>query len=391
MKVSLLCQLLGLVDRQIVAKAVSTHGSDKHAKGHDTWTHLVSMLFCHIANATSCREIANGLRSATGNLSHLGMRRAPSKSTVSYANKHRRWEVFRDIYLGLLKRLEPDTRQRRRYARTIKRKVFIMDSTTISLCLKSFDWAHFRQRKGGIKLHTVLDYDTCLPVFVHQTEAKVHDSKAAALFKWPRGSVGVFDRAYVDFGFLDDLDSTGVRFVTRLKTNVDYEAIDEYYDGVQDFVTESDQDIRLTGATASRKYPKTLRLVVVHDPSEDRWLHLLTNEMSWTAQHVGQLYQARWAIETFFKQLKQLLRIKTFIGTSENAVRIQMWTAMIMMLLLKYCKRKARHAWFLSNLSNLASFLRLNLFVKIDLWKWLNKPYHEAKPSMAQGMLFDTG
>ena len=360
-KASLLCQLLGVVDRDIVATAAREHGSDKHAKGHDTWTHLVAMLFCHLANATSCREIAQGLHPATGNLSHLGVRRAPSKSTVSYANKHRSWEVFRDIYLALVARLEPDTRQRRRYATTIRRK--------------SFDWTHFRQRKGGIKLHTVLDYDTCLPVLVHQTEAKVHDSKAAVLFAWPRGSVGVFDRAYVDFGFLHDLDSRGVRFVTQLKTNVDYEVFDSYYDARQDFVTESDQDIRLTGATASQKYPKMLRLVVVHDPTEERWLHLLTNETSWTAQHVGQLYQARWAIETFFKQLKQLLRIKTFIGTSENAVRIQVWTAMTAMLLLKYCKARAKHTWFLSNL---ASFLRLNLSVKINLWN--GSTNHTTRP-----------
>jgi len=263
-----------------------------------------------------------------------------------------------------------------------------MDSSTISLCLKSFDWAHFRQRKGGVKLHTVLDYDTCLPVFVHQSEAKVHDSKAAGLFNWPRGCVGVFDRAYVDFGFLNDLDSRKVKFVTRIKTNVDYEVLEEYYDGQQDPVTEVDQDIRLTGKTASSKYPKTLRLVVVYDDKEGRWLKLLTNDMSWTADHVGQLYRLRWEIEVFFKQLKQLLRIKTFIGTSENAVRIQIWTAMIAMLLLKYLKQKAKHKWYLSNLT---SFLRLNLFVKINLWEWLNKPYKNSGRIEHQATLFDSG
>lgn len=388
MKVSLLCQLLGVIDRELVAKQVSKHDTDKHSKGINTWTHLVSMLFCHLANANSCREIAQGLRSATGNLSHLGITHSPSRSSVSYINKNRSWEVFQDIYFALHERLEPDTRQRRRYATKLKRKILIMDSSTISLCLKSFDWAHFRQRKGGVQLHTVLDYDTCLPVFVHQSEAKVHDSKAARLFNWPRGCVGVFDRAYVDFGFLNDLDSRKVKFVTRIKTNVDYEVLEEYYDGQQDPVTEVDQDIRLTGKTASSKYPKTLRLVVVYDDNEGRWLKLLTNDMSWTADHVGQLYRLRWEIEVFFKQLKQLLRIKTFIGTSENAVRIQIWTAMIAMLLLKYLKQKAKHKWFLSNLT---SFLRLNLFVKINLWEWLNKPYKTSGKIESQATLFDTG
>jgi len=373
-KITLFSQVLGLIDRKIFNKEVRVHGSDKFNKGIDTWTHMVSMLFMQFANATSLRDISNGLRSATGNLNHLGVKKAPSKSTLSYINKHRDYSVFMDFYFALLDKLEPSLQRRRKYARRLKRKIFIMDSSIIPLCLSLFDWAKFRTQKGAIKLHAVLDYDTGLPSYAVIGDGKTHDVTVARQTVFPSGSVLVVDRAYVDFKWLYNLDSTGVFFVTRLKSNADIEYIESFLTNDKHDHILSDDNIMLTGFYSSKKYPEKLRIVKVYDEENDQILILLTNNMSWTAGTISQLYKARWDVEVFFKHLKQLFRVKTFVGTTSNAVRIQMWCSMIAMLLFRYLKNKAEYRW---HLSNLVTFLRINLFVKIDLWKWINKPVME--------------
>ena len=370
-KVSLFSQVLRLIDRNVFNRIVRVHQSDKHSKGIDSWTHLVAMLFMHMANATSIRDITNGLRSATGNLQHLGVHRAPSKSTLSYINSHRSYKIFEALYYALLDLIEPSLQRRRKYAQRLKRKIFIMDSSIIPLCLSLFDWAKFRTHKGAVKLHAVLDYDTGLPCYAVMTDGKQHDIKIAAQTLFPTNSVLIIDRAYVDYEWLYNLDSTGVFFVTRLKTNADIGIVQSYLTNDKQEHILSDEDIVLTGFYSSKKYPDTLRVVHVYDQENHQDLYLLTNNLSWTADTISQLYKARWDIEVFFKHLKQLFRVKTFIGTTANAVRIQMWTSMIAMLLFRYLKNKAQYPW---HLSNLVSFLRINLFVKIDLFQWLNKP-----------------
>jgi hypothetical protein len=371
--VTLFSQILRLIDRNTFQRIISKHSSDKHSKGINSWTHLVSMLFCHLAKANSVREIANGLRSATGNLNHLGVVRGPCKSSISYQNKHRSWEVFRDLYYSLLEKFEAEVKHKRLYARRLKRKIFIVDATTISLCLKLFDWAKFRQRKGAIKLHTVLDYDMSLPVFLHMSEGRKHDvTIAKKKLDIPSGSVLVMDKAYVDFKWLYNLDSSGVFFVTRLKKNADIHVVEKYFRPGQKECILEDADVRMTGFYTARKYPDKLRIVKVWDENNNKELIVLTNNFSWTAETISELYKARWDIETFFKHVKQVLKIKTFIGTSPNAVLIQVWTAMIAILLLKYLQNKAQYGW---HLSNLVGFLRINLFVKINLWKWLDQPF----------------
>lgn len=382
-KINLFSQILRLIDRSEINKHIKEHQSDKHAKGINTWTHLVSMLFCHLGKVSSLREISNGLLSATGNLNHLGVERAPSKSSLSYINQHRDWKVFRDMYFSLLKAFEPSLALQRQYARQIKRKIFLMDSTVVSLCHSVFDWAHFRTKKGGIKLHTVLDYDTALPTFLHVTEARKHDSTVAKELEFPKGSVVVIDRAYLDLAWLYVLDSTGVFFVTRLKSNILYETLARYQEG--HCYQLQDEDIQLITDKAQQLYPKELRVVKVYDAEKEEYILLLTNNTSWTAQTISELYKARWEIEIFFKHIKQVLKIKTFVGTSENAVMIQIWTAMITILLLKYLRCNAKYDW---SLSNLVGFLRINLMVKIDLWQWLDKPFFHPTDPPPQISLF---
>lgn len=384
-KVSLFSQVLKLIDRNILKDIVEVYDSDKHSKGINSWTHLVSMLFMHLANANSNRDISNGLRSATGNLSHLGISRAPSKSSMSYINAHRNYKVFMDLYFAMLERLEPSLQRRRKYAKRLKRQIFIMDATVIPLSLGLFDWAQLRTKKGAIKLHAVSDYDTALPSYAVITEGKVHDSVVAKQTQFPASSVLVVDRAYVDFGWLNDLDSSGVFFVTRLKSNASVEILESFLTNDKNEHILSDEDIALTGFYTSQKYPKSLRVVRVYDEINDKYLTLLTNNMSWTADTISQLYKARWDVETFFKHLKQRFKVKTFVGTSPNAVRIQMWTSLIAILLLNYLKKKAKYKW---HLSNLVSFLRINLFVKIDLWKWVDNPIIRRTKPPPQWTLF---
>ena len=384
-KVSLFSQVLKQIDRSIFNVLVKKHDTDKHSKGINTWTHFVSMLFMQLSKVDSLRDISNGLRSATGNLSHLGISKAPSKSSISYINKTRTADFFEELYFSLLDHFEPSLSKRRKYARRLKRKIFIMDSSIIPLSLSLFDWAKFRAKKGAVKLHAVLDYDTGLASYAAITDGKKHDLMVAKDTIFPKDSVLVVDRAYVDYKWLYNLDSNGVFFVTRLKSNADINIVETFLTKEKQEHILSDQDIELTGFYSSQHYPQRLRIVKVYDKINDQTLVLLTNNLSWTADTISQLYKARWGVEVFFKHLKQLFRIKSFVGTSENAVRIQMWCSMIAILVFNYLKQKAKYKW---NLSNLVTFLRINLFVKIELWKWLDNPIIKKANSPPLNTLF---
>jgi len=386
-KICLFNQVLSLIDRNLFDRVVKRYNTDKHNKGINTWTHLVSMLFMQFANARSLRDISNGLRSATGNLSHLGIKKAPCKSSLSYINKNRTSEVFKELYFELLEVLEPCLKIKRKHARRLKRQIFILDASVIPLSLSLFDWAKFRTKKGAIKLHAVLDYNTGLPNYAVITDGKTHDVKVAKTLTYPEGSVIVADRAYVDYDWLNELDSTGVYFVTRLKSNADIKIVNTFLTNQRHEHVLSDEDIELMGFYAAKKYPKTLRIVKVHDQENDQTLILLTNNMSWTADTISQLYKARWDVEVFFKHLKQLFKVKSFVGTSANAVEIQMWCSLIAIMLFKYLKNKAKFKW---HLSNLIVFLRINLFTKINLWVWIDNPLAiRTKPPPEQPNLFD--
>lgn len=373
-KITLFSQIIKRLDRHIFRTIVKEKGTDKHSKGINSWTHLIAMLFLQFSASNSLREICNGLRSATGNLVHLGVMRSPSKSSLSYINEKRDWTLFRDYYFKLLSHFSNLAGFKQKKFK-IKSKIYLLDSTVISLCLSLFDWATYRTAKGAIKLHTVLDYDSCLPVYVNMSDGNVNDDKAAQEITFQKGSVVVMDRAYVDFGMLYSWVKAGVSFVTRLKTNIKYQSLGERSlpeNKAQHILL--DEYIELSEEKTKSKYPKKLRRVVVYNEKKNETIYLITNNFTWTAETIAELYKSRWQIEIFFKEIKQLLRIKSFVGTSANAVLIQVWTAMITILILKYMKHIAKYNWCLSNL---VAFLRLNLFVKIDLLFWLDKPFDD--------------
>lgn len=387
-KVTLFSQIIGKLDRSRFSRLVQFRQSDKHQKGYDSWTHLVSMLFCHFAKSKSVRDISNGLRSATGNLNHLGIKRAPSKSTISYQNKNRSWELFRDYYYLLLESLGQQAGFKQVKFR-IKSKIFLLDSSTISLCLSLFDWAKYKTSKGAIKMHTLLDYDGNLPAYVNITDGKTADNKGAYDIPLIKRSVIVADRFYNDFTLLNNWDSNTVFFVIRHKENLKYNTIKELDlpdDKLQHIM--KDEIIELANEDSKKKYQGKLRRVSVWNEENKQVIELITNQLTWSANTISELYKARWQIEIFFREIKQLLHIKSFVGTSENAVMIQIWTALITILLLKAMKAMAIYKW---HLSNLVAFIRLNIFVKINLQLWLDKPFEEPPeipPEYTQGVLF---
>jgi hypothetical protein len=388
LNITLFSQIISKLDSSKFKSLVKLRQSDKHQKGFDSWSHLVSMLFCQFANSQSLRDISNGLRSATGNLNHLGMLNAPSKSTLSYQNKNRSWELFRDYYYVLLETLG----QQAHFKRTnfkIRSKIFLLDATTISLCLSLFDWAKYKTKKGAVKMHTLLDYDGHLPAYVNITDGKTAVNKGAYDIPLLKGSVIVADRFYNDFALLNVWNSSQVYFVVRHKDNIKFKTVKELElpEERHQHVLK-DEIIELTGTKTKEKYPRKLRRVALWDEKNQQTIEVITNQMSWTANTITELYKARWEVEIFFRDIKQQLHIKSFIGTSHNAVMIQIWTALITILILKALKTQAKHGWYLSNL---VAFIRLNLFVKVDLHKWLDNPFAKEQPppnKYIQGVLF---
>ena len=339
---TLFAQIISKLDRVKFSKLVSSLQTNKHQKAFNSWTHLVSMLFCQFVKSQSVRDISNRLRSATGNLNHLGINRAPSKSTISYQNKHRNWEIFKDYYYQLLNSLgqQPGFKQ---VKFRIKSKMFLLDVTTISLCLSLFDWAKYKTAKGAVKMHTLLDFDGNLPAYVNITDGKTADNKGAYDIPLLKGSVIVADRFYNDFHLLNVWDSKGVFFVVRHKDNLKYTVIKEndLPDNRHQHILK-DEIIVLKNEGSKNKYPKKLRRVSVWDNENKQVIELITNQTNWTANTIGELYKSRWQVEIFFRDIKQLLHIKSFVGTSQNAVMIQIWTALITILILKALKAMAK-------------------------------------------------
>jgi hypothetical protein len=361
-------QILKLVPRTHFERMVKETGAERAAKGLASWTQFVALLFCQLGRAHSLREIEGGLKSCEGKLAHLGCR-APARSSLSYANAHRPWELFERVFYGLYERVAGSVQPPRKFR--FKNKLVSLDSTVIDLCLATFDWARFRRTKGAVKLHLVLDHDGYLPCFGLITEAAVHDVKAAWRIDFAPGTVVVDDRGYNDYRLFAHWCSTGVFFVTRMKDNALFEVIAEREPPKNRGILR-DQVIRLTGQGAKQKCHHALRRIEAVRDDTGETLVFLTNHMTLGASTIAAVYKDRWQIELFFKALKQHLKIKTFIGTSPNAVKTQIWTALIAMLLLRYLQLISCFGW---SLSNLVALLRMNLFTHRDLRDWLDDPF----------------
>jgi hypothetical protein len=291
------------------------------------------------------------------------------QSTLSYANAHRPWQFFQALFYETLQWCQlaaPGKIKKFRF----KNKLLSLDSSVISLCLALFPWAQFRRTKGAVKLHLLLDHDGYLPSFACISEGKKHDVHIARLLSLAPGSIIAMDRGYNDYRLFANWTREGIYFVTRLKDNADYLVLEQHPITARGNIV-CDETIYFAAPAAQKKCPFPLRRIVATDPDSGKSIVLLTNHFEFAASTIGAIYKDRWQIELFFKALKQNLKVKTFVGTSENALHIQIWTALIAMLLVKFLKFKATLNW---SLSNLVAFLRWNLFTYRDLWDWLNRP-----------------
>jgi hypothetical protein len=348
---SMFSQILKLVARTDFERIVKETGAEYRCKGLSSWSQFVAMLFCQLGRAHTLREIEGGLKSCEGKLTHLGIE-APARSSLFET-------VAAKAAVGGKKKFR------------FKNKLVSLDSTLIDLCLSMYDWAKFRRTKGAVKLHLVLDHDGYLPCFGIITDGKVHDVKAAHQIHFAPGTIVVDDRGYNDYRLFGNWTDAEVFFVTRMKDNAQFEVVAER-EPPQNRNIVKDQTIRLTGAGAQQKCPQLLRRIEAIREDTGEILVFLTNHHGLGASTVAAIYKDRWAVELFFKALKQNLKIKTFVGTSANAVKIQIWTALIAMLLLRYLQLSSRFGW---SLANLVALLRMNLFTHRDLMAWLDKPF----------------
>ena len=367
---SLFAQAISMINRNDFYRAVKRHGAEKHSKGFSSWDQFVSMVFCQTAGADSLREIHGGLASAAGKLSHLGMKEAPPKSTLAYANAHRPWQVFKDMFHHVLEKCRSVAFLKGKQFR-FKNKFLTIDASVIKLCSTMFDWAKYRRAKGAIKLNVLLDNRGHLPCWAHLTEGRVHEVNVLKKLSFERGTILAADRGYWDYGLFGRWADEGVYFVMRAKKNMACEVVDGRDVPAAGNVYE-DSTIRFTGAKARKDCPHKLRMIAVYDEKKDEEFYIVTNIFHLSANTVAAIYKERWQIELFFKALKQNLKVKTFVGTTENAVQIQIWTALIVILLLKFMKLKSTFGW---SFSNLVAMFRMNLLTYRDLWRWLDEPY----------------
>ena len=375
---SVFSQLLQLFSRGEFERAVKQHSAERHAKGFTCWGQFVAMLFCQVAQLKSLREVCLGLASCEAPLKHLGISRTPNKSTLAYANQNRPWELYQTIFGQLLEkcRAEVAARGGRKKFR-FKNKLMSLDGSIIDLSASIFDWAKYKRTKGAIKLHLLLDHDGYLPSFAVVTEGKHSEVAVARNLRLEAGTILVIDRGYNDYAWFAEMTREGVFFVARMKTNTVYRV-----EGDCDIPARGDvlrdQIISLPALDKASEEPVLFRRIEYWNPDKREILVFLTNLLHLSATTIAAIYKDRWQVELFFKALKQTLKVKTFLGTSANAVKTQIWTALIAMLILKYLQMKATYGW---SLSNLAALLRQQLFIFRDLWAWLNTPL-EGPPAV---------
>jgi uncharacterized protein YlbG (UPF0298 family) len=371
-KIPLIKQIIDLIPQKLFAEAVLRFNSDKHCRTYKTYDQFVAMLFGQLNKCLTLRDITLGLGLNTKLLEDLNLEQSPARSTMSDGNENRDSQVFEFLYYSLVTHYSGIFRKTRNY-KVIKEieglPIKLNDSTTISVCLGLFDWAKFRTAKGGIKIHTCLDEAKMLPEIVNITEAKVHDRKGIKDFIYDKGTIIVEDRGYFDFKLFKARIENENFFVTRIKINTVYESIEELElpDGKDEHILK-DEIIVLTGDKAIKAGMDKvqLRRIAVYKEDENKIIEVICNNLTWTAATIAELYKRRWGIEIFFKLMKQNLQIKTFLGTSENACKSQIYVALIAYLLLEFIRRilsKVNHSF--SNFVNLIRIC-LNHYLSIE-------------------------
>ena len=349
-------QFLALLPRYEFQRLVNKYQGDFRTRKFKCWHQMAAMIFAQIRQEDSLRDIDMALNAHASKLYHIGIEQSP-KSTLADANERRNYRIYEDFAKSLMQRA------RRQYAHTklaveVDNAVYALDASTIDLCLSLFPWAKFRQTKGAIKLHTMIDLRGNIPAFLTITDGKVHDVKAAPQIPIEAEGIYVIDRAYIDFDWLWSIEQTGAFFVSRLKRSIKWTRIVSHRVD-KSLGLRSDQEILLFSKKSKAKYPKRMRKISFRDDTQNRMLVFLTNNFVLPSETIAALYKARWEIELFFKWIKQNLKVKSFYGTSPNAVKTQIWIAMIVYLVLAILKERYQLE---NGLSQLLHFLEVNLF-----------------------------
>ncbi|RUA26515.1 MAG: IS4 family transposase [Bacteroidetes bacterium] len=315
-------QLTSFLNRSKFNRIVAKYDGDKYVKHFTCWNQMLAMMFGQLSSRESLRDLIVALDAHYSKCYHLGMGKNVSKSSLARANRDRDYHIFEEYAYYLVNKA-----RQKRVSDIFKLggNVYAFDSTTIDLCLSVFWWAKFRKKKGGIKVHTLYDIETQIPAFFHITEASVHDSKAMKEIPYESNSFYIFDRAYNNFKMLYKIHQIGAYFVIRGKKNLQYKSIKWKRRLPKNIL--SDGTIELTGFYPRQYYPEPFRLVRYWDEEQEREFTFITNAMHISALQIAELYKNRWQVELFFKWLKQHLKIKKFWGTTENAVRIQIYIA----------------------------------------------------------------
>jgi hypothetical protein len=371
-KFSILRQLCNLIPPHLVPKLARDTGVEDHARTFSPWSQVVSLLYAQLTHALGLNDVCDALRLHSGPLSALRAATPPPKNTFSYANRTRDPKMAEQLFWAVLDHLQTlqpafAGRHTPRFAfRFTKRLIHVVDTTTIALMARSLDWAKHRRRKAAAKCHVRLNLQSFLPGCVIVGSAAEHDNVRARELcaNIQAGEIVIFDKAYVDFAHLADLSQREVFWVTRAKDNLQFRVVRKFQDGRSGNILRDDL-IALTGP-AAKDYPVGLRRVValVEVDGEMREMVFLTNNFTWSAQTIADLYRCRWRIETFFKELKQTLQLADFLGHNANAVRWQVWTALLAYVLLRFCAWLGRWS---HSFTRLFALLRSALWQKLDL------------------------
>ncbi len=353
-------QLLSQVKRPDFDKLCRTMNSDKFRKDFTTWDQFVVMTFAQITGQNGLRSIESAMNNQLSSFYHLGMTSEVKRSTVSYTNKIHGPEFFEALYYQLFSGLERGIRK------VTEKKLYAVDATTIGLCMKEFPWAKFRSTKSGVKINVKYDVGESVPEYLFITNAEEHENNTLGKMKLKKGDIVTFDKGYNNYAQFAEFCQTGVYFVTRLKDNADYKVIKRRKTNTCKIT--SDQIIQFTGQAAEKKCPNELRRIRAVDKKTGSVIVILTNMRSCTAEKIAEIYRKRWHIELFFKAIKQNLKIKRFYGTSENAVKTQIWIAMIVYLLFMLLKKTTDN--ISKCFTHFISEISVSLFQHIDLNEW---------------------
>lgn len=376
-------QLMDFIPPYEFQKCVDQYNGNYKVKSFSCWDQYLCMAFAQLTYRESLRDIQVCLRAAQTKLYHMGIRGKVSRNTLANANQVRDWRIYADFAQGLI------TTARSLYAKDdfglqLEQTVYALDATTIDLCLSLFPWAKFRKRKGAVKMHTLLDLRGNIPTTIIITHGKVHEVHALDRIAIEAGAIYIMDRGYLDFERLHTLHLSSAFFITRAKSNFDFNRL---YSQPVDKSTgvQCDQIILLNGFYAQKDYPEKLRRIRYYDTENNKRLVFLTNNFTLPAITIAELYRCRWQVELFFKWIKQHLRIKAFYGTSENAVKTQIWIAISVYVLVAIIKKRLKLE---QSLYTILQILSVTLFEKTAIYKALSTIDYEAEDAADYKQLY---